>query len=209
MKKCIYCQQEKKSLGIAAHQRFCKQNPDRLTTRIGGGGVKKGTPSPRKGIALSDSHKQNLALSLIGKTTGKAKTEEKEIERKNKISATMKSNPLAGGLREGSGRGIKTWYTSPIAGKVYLRSTYELRYVKVLDSLKINWKQNTQGFDYEFENSKHKYYPDFYLLDENLYIEVKGFKTSKDIAKWEQFPYDIKIIFVKELEKMEDELSRR
>jgi hypothetical protein len=40
-------------------------------------------------------------------------------------------------------------------------------------------------------------------------IEVKGFKTTKDIAKWEQFPFNIKVIFIEELEKMEDELSRR
>lgn len=39
----------------------------------------------------------------------------------------------------------------------------------------------------------------FYLINEDLYIEIKGYETSKDEAKWSQFSKKLKIIFGKEL----------
>jgi hypothetical protein len=33
----------------------------------------------------------------------------------------------------------------------------------------------------------------FYLLDSDEYIEIKGYKTEKDVAKWEQFSNDRKL----------------
>jgi len=127
---------------------------------------------------------------------------EKELERRKKISETMKANPNAGGLREGSGRGVKTWYTSPIAGKVYLRSSYELAFVKWLDANNIKWKGNLLKFPYTFENKIRYYYPDFYLIDTNEYIEVKGFRTKQDIAKWNNFPHKLKILYKDDLIKI-------
>lgn len=30
----------------------------------------------------------------------------------------------------------------------------------------------------------HLYFPDFYLSDYDIYIEVKGYKRERDICKW-------------------------
>lgn len=144
--------------------------------------------------------KKKVLTSLKGKRTGRASTEEKEIDRRKRISESIKKNPNCGGIREGSGRGVKTWYESPIAGKVYLRSTYELIYVKYLDRNEIEWKQNSQGFDYFFDKRWRKYYPDFIVGE--TYIEVKGFKTIKDEAKWQQFPHLLKILYWEDLKNM-------
>lgn len=133
---------------------------------------------------------------------GIASTPEKEALRRQKISETMKKNPKAGGLRKGSGRGKKCWYESPIAGKVYLRSTYELEYCRYLDEKGTRWKQNLEGFEYEFKGKVHRYFPDFILLDENCYIEIKGFKRENDEAKWKSFPYRLQILYYNDLQKM-------
>jgi len=124
----------------------------------------------------------------LGHKIGVCDDSEKELIRRKKISNTMKANPNAGGLREGSGRGVKQWYNSPIAGNVYLRSTYELEYAKWLDRNNINWKQNYKKFPYEFKGDVKFYYPDFYLPDSDEYIEVKGYITEKDKCKWKFFP---------------------
>jgi hypothetical protein len=155
-----------------------------------------------KGIPLTEEHKEKIANSLLGKSKGTALDPEKEKERRKKISETMKANPSAGGLREGSGRGVKTWYESPIAGRVYLRSTYELIYAKFLDSRQIKWKANKKSFEYLFEDKERRYYPDFYLIDEDCYVEIKGFKTKQDEAKWKVFPHKLKVLFGKDLEKL-------
>lgn len=138
-----------------------------------------------------------------GWVKGTADTLEKEIERKRKISETMKKNPNAGGLRQGSGRGKKCWYESKIAGKVFLDSTWELAYAKWLDENNINWKRNWIKFPYEREGKTRYYIPDFYLIDSDEYIEVKGFERTEDKLKWDAFPYKLKVLKYKELTELE------
>lgn len=118
------------------------------------------------------------------------------------LKLLKEKNADKGGLREGSGRGLKQWYESPIAGKVYLRSSYEFEYVKYLDSKGILWRANKEKFPYIFQNKTFHYYPDFYLVKENVYVEIKGFKTERDKAKWSQFPLPLKVLFQKDLEEI-------
>jgi hypothetical protein len=131
---------------------------------------------------------------------GTAFTEETELMRRKKISETMKKNSNAGGRRNGSGRGKKCWYESKIAGKVFLDSSYELEYAKYLDKININWKRNWIKFPYIDEKNKLRYYiPDFYLIDIDEYIEIKGYETEKDKLKWASFPYKLTVLKYKEL----------
>lgn len=143
-----------------------------------------------------------ITAKKSSRTSGCASTPERELERRRKISETMKKNPAAGGLREGSGRGKKTWYNSKIAGKVYLRSTYELAYAKFLDEHNIRWRQNLTGFKYIFNEEEHTYYPDFYLIDEDMYVEIKGFIRKNDEYKWSYFPYKLKILMYEDLVRL-------
>jgi len=151
-------------------------------------------------ISVPRTHRDSTVLSISKRdNVGKSKSINAEIERRNKISSTMQKNPKCGGLREGSGRGKKQWYDSPIAGRVYLRSSYELEYVKYLDKNNINWKPNHQKFLYTFNNKQKYYYPDFYLVDSNEYIEIKGYKTEKDVVKWQQFPHKLTVLMKQHL----------
>ena len=198
MVSCRFCEKQYSSLGIKMHEKFCTLNPNRSLTHSGG--RKKGSTPWNKGKTLSDEHRASIVKSLTGVSTGRSSSEDGEKLRREKISATMKSNPQAGGLRQGSGRGVKSWYESPIAGKVYLRSTYELEYVKFLDEKGISWIANIQSFRYLFNGEEHSYYPDFFLPDDNCYVEIKGFKTLKDEAKWSQFPLQLKILYKKDID---------
>ena len=144
----------------------------------------------------------NPKIKKIRKFPGKANSEEAEQLRRQKISETMKKNPKAGGLRVGSGRGKKQWYESSIAGNVYIRSSYELEYVKWLDKNNIKWKSNLIKFPYYFAGKFRYYYPDFYLIDTEEYIEIKGYKTEQDIDKWKAFPYKLRVIFKQDLLNM-------
>jgi hypothetical protein len=61
--------------------------------------------------------------------------------------------------------------------------SWELEVAKWLDNNKIKWTKKIKGFEYEW-NGKRIYYPDFYLLVYNVYLEVKGYERERDKAKW-------------------------
>ena len=60
------------------------------------------------------------------------------------------------------------------------------------------------SFSYNFQNKLRRYTPDFYLVDTCEYVEIKGYKTEKDDAKWCQFPKDktLKILVEYDLKQL-------
>jgi len=68
-----------------------------------------------------------------------------------------------------------TWYISPIAGRVHLESSWELKLAKDLDFNLINWNRPKRSFVWiSKKQTSHKYYPDFYLPDYDCYIDPKN-----------------------------------
>lgn len=66
-------------------------------------------------------------------------------------------------------------------GKIYyLKSSYELRICRFLDRNNIDFEYEFKGFEYVYDNSRHTYYPDFYLKDYGLVLEVKPEKFITD-----------------------------
>lgn len=77
------------------------------------------------------------------------------------------------------------WYESPIAGRVWLESSWEVKIAKSLDNNNIKWVRPKVGFTWVDEDGKfHKYYPDFYLVDYNTYLDPKNpYCIKQDIYK--------------------------
>ena len=144
-----------------------------------------------KGTKASDAVRSKISESLKGKPW-KPKSPESELARRKKISETMRSNPSAGGYRPGSGVGKGCWHNSPISGQVYLDSTYEKRLANYLDQKGIPWQRNKERFPYTFKDKEHSYIPDFKI--NGVFVEVKGYTTEKDRAKWKFFPHKLIIL---------------
>jgi hypothetical protein len=86
--------------------------------------------------------------------------------------------------------------------KVYYRSSYELNYCKQLDEIKIDYDMESLRIKY-FDtqvNKKRIAVPDFYLIDENMIVEIKSTYTlniqnMKDKFKaYESLGYKTKLI---------------
>lgn len=58
-----------------------------------------------------------------------------------------------------------------------------------------------QGFTYTW-NGERTYFPDFYIESLDLYVEVKGYETDRDRAKWLHFPKKLCIIKAAEIKKI-------
>lgn len=138
------------------------------------------------GLKISESLKGN-------KNLGRGKTPEIESARIEKIRTAININ-YANGWQSKAGRCKKIFYTSNICGQVKLDGTWEKFLAEYFDSNNINWIRNTKRFKYYFENKYRWYTPDFYLVDFKCYVEVKGYETIKDKAKWSQFTDQLVIL---------------
>lgn len=60
------------------------------------------------------------------------------------------------------------------SGKVYhMRSSWEVKLAEYLDSLDIRYTYEGLKIPYSYKNNIYNYYPDFYLPDYNIVLEVK------------------------------------
>ena len=181
---CKFCGEERKSKrSVDAHQALCKSNPDRKDPAKWATGNRKGVPSWNSGLSgdprckHTEESRQNMSEKM------KERTPEWHKENGKRISESVKKK-----VEEG------TWHTS-LARNMHieykdadLHGTWELKYAQYLDSNGISWIRNKDSFSYVFEEKDRKYTPDFYLPETDEYVEIKGFKTEKDVAKWGQFP---------------------
>ncbi len=106
-----------------------------------------------------------------------------------------RSDSMNRAVREGRQRTPKPYGKSSIAYKgIILQSKWELQVAKYMDENNIKWERPIMGHEYTFESNTHLYFPDFYLIDCDTYIEVKGWKQPKDECKWKDFKFKLKII---------------
>ncbi len=75
-----------------------------------------------------------------------------------------------------------------------LLGSWEERVAKYLDEHRISWTRPKNGIRYTYKNQEHYYFPDFYLTDLDVFVEVKGYETDRDREKWKQFPFKLVIL---------------
>lgn len=67
------------------------------------------------------------------------------------------------------------WYESPIAGRVWLESSWEVKCAEMLDKHKILWRRPRESFLWiDVIGRPHQYHPDFYLEESGLYLDPKN-----------------------------------
>lgn len=76
-------------------------------------------------------------------------------------------------------------------------SSWEILAKKYFDRHYItSTREVRKRFTYFFDGSYRTYLPDFYLRKLGIYVEVKGMITPRDIAKWQQFPKDKRLLIL-------------
>ena len=202
---CKYCGKEcKNKNSLAQHEIRCRENPDRINVEIEGlnnvghkswnkGLTKEIDERVKKGFeTYTRNHKLGLHKVLFGEDNPS-----KRLDVKEKISNSCLKRSKLG-----------KWHVS-LAKKIHynyknndLHGSWELYYVIFLDNKNIRWERNKKRFKYYFNDKYHYYTPDFYLPDEDLYIEIKGYKTEKDNYKWDQFPLKLKVLMYNDLNEL-------
>ncbi|MDD5649984.1 MAG: hypothetical protein PHF86_06135 [Candidatus Nanoarchaeia archaeon] len=124
--------------------------------------------------------------SKKGKSSGKCSDPVLERQRRESISRTAKLTKSTGGYRKGSGRGKKGWFKG-----YFCDSSWELAWVIYHLDHGIEFERNHERFEYEYNEEKHFYIPDF--KKDGNFVEVKGFKNGQFYAKMQCFPKHLTI----------------
>lgn len=197
---CQYCGKLCKLYGLKNHEKYCKENPNRIQIKRKMSEYKNGTYVPwNKGLtkdtdervaknakSISDSYSSGKSKSWCKGLT--KETDDRLAKLSKKVSDTINTKVEN-----------DTWHSS--LGKVYhydcngysMHGSWELALAEYLNSKNIKWIRPKDKFKYYFKDAWHWYHPDIYIIDYDIYIEVKGCITEKDFAKWEQFPRDKKL----------------
>ena len=196
---CKYCGKEFNKYGIKNHEIHCKLNPNYIPGKSNfwihpETKIKSNQFIKAKELGLDKPIISNETKNKIGNSWRNKK--HSDIE-KQKIKETIKENINTG-----------NWHLSFSKSRIIeykgikFLGSWEANFARYLDEHNIKWERPNKYFDYIFENENHKYLPDFYLPDYNLYIEIKGYPTNKDFAKWEQFNNNLDIYFGDDLYKL-------
>ena len=195
---CKYCSKEcKNDNSLRNHERLCKLNPDRKEDELKGY-VRPWTEERRK--------QHSLIMKERSKTSNRhiwSKEERQEASRKSKLcnqkywteerrrqqSETMKKiverSPGSYSANNVCGRTKKYEMIDYLGSRVMLNGKWEVEVANWLNRQNIKWTNIIkEGFKYIWENSEHLYFPDFYLPEYDLYLEVKGYERERDHCKW-------------------------
>lgn len=186
---CIYCGKQCKNLNsLKNHERLCKENPDRqilVSNFIKWNEYRAGKHLQKMSNQYIKA-KETGDIYLVSDETRKklsdaAKERVYTKEHREKLSKKMKEvakdNPNYSFAKN-------KYFKKEIINGFRMDSSWESIFANYLNKNNIKWIKNKKSFKYIFENEEHSYYPDFYLEDFNLYVEIKGQETEKDKAKY-------------------------
>ena len=155
---CIYCNKEYYSgHSVGSHERCCELNPSRF---IFSDELKKKLSDKARSYKWTDEQKAKHS-SIMRKVV----IENKESYSSSNVSGRVKLYEFDGSVYKGK------WELA--VAKSLTKSG--IRFTNRVDPIPYFWPKT---------NKIHLYFPDFYLIDFNLYLEVKGYERERDHAKW-------------------------
>ena len=197
---CNFCSKECKSNNsLKNHERCCVKNVNRVYRNgmLGKKGSNQFTQARGLGLSIPVMTKETIIKGI--ETKRKNGTLNKTEIQKNNTSIAMK-------------KAVEKYpesYTSSNRGRtkqivvdgIKLQGQWEVDFYLWAKNKGLNPQRPTQGFKYIW-NGERTYYPDFYIESLDLYVEVKGYETDRDRAKWSQFPKKLCIIKEKEIKEI-------
>lgn len=175
---CAHCDKDFVSTSsYKNHVRRCPKNPDKINEVLSPVGREK-----LRKMAKEHNEKQWSDVAF-------------RAQHKESMARAVKNNPES--------------YTSSNRGRtkqieidgIKLQGRWEVAFYTWAKEQGLNPQRSTESFAYTWQGERW-YHPDFYLPTLDLYVEVKGYETDRDRAKWLHFPKKLAIIRAKEIEEI-------
>jgi len=180
--KCLYCGKDfTLKNGHTLHQKSCKLNPNRVAGK---------NQWSLEDYKIRDETREKL--SECSRIRALMWNDESKKLHSIRMKLVVDQHPES--------------YTSSNRGRtkqiiyngIKFQGQWELDFYKWCECKNIDIERSTEWFEYNW-NGIRKYNPDFYIPSLDLYVEVKGYETDRDRAKWSQFPKKLRIIKQREI----------
>lgn len=211
--KCKYCGRVCKNRNsLAQHEIRCKENPNRIK-------IKSNSSNFIEYNKLVKLGKRKASNQFIkAKELGLPQPIVTE-ETREKLGRTWRGKTLPTQMKEKISEGMQravrlypdSYSSSNVNGRVkkviykdiILDSQWEVDFAIWLDEKQIVWERPNNGFEYIYEDKKHIYYPDFYLPQLDIYVEVKGYKRERDEYKWKSL-HNLIVVSATDIKRIKD-----
>lgn len=187
---CKFCEKQcKNKNSLINHQRLCKLNPDRQLTWM-----QQQINLGKNGFERSDEYRERQRIAALNRPPMSEETKQKIRENSQNKTQRYRDNHSKV-MREAVKRNPESYSDKNIVGRsrhfevngVRYNSTWEFVVAEFLTSQNIKWKRSgIKPENYQWNDKWHLYFPDFLLEEYDCYIEVKGYETERDRAKWSQ-----------------------
>lgn len=77
-----------------------------------------------------------------------------------------------------------------------MRSSWEIKFAQYLDNKNMEWLYEPKSFPIKYNEKEGTYTPDFLLLKENKFIEIKGWWRGDAYIKYSSFIEQYKNILI-------------
>ena len=194
MYECQFCGSERKSIySLKSHEVRCKKNPNRIKSYCEDWTEEKRI---KHSTIMKEKNTNSLRFFsveqrlMMSKNSKEANRKYWTADARKRHSEKMKENvrlyPESYSTKNISGR-VKMFDAIDSFGKhTKLKGNWELIVSKYLSENNIRWSNDIKPFSYFWNSGWHLYFPDFYLPDLDLYIEVKGYERERDRCKWKE-----------------------
>lgn len=192
---------------LLTHERFCHSNPKRDQSPFEKEDFHENLrKSGKRNNQYTKAKQLNLPKPVLSKETieklsksssGKVWTKEQKENHSKIMLEIAKTNPNS--YSAGNQGRCKTYEIDGIK----LKGSWEVKYYLYCIENNIPIIRPTNGFQYHWEGKTRTYYPDFYHPNFDVYIEIKGYETDRDKAKWTNFPKKLLIFRSQQIKSIE------
>ena len=194
MQYCQFCKREAKTnVSNAQHELYCKQNPNKKQKipsygMLGKQGAGSNQYLKAKKLGLPIPLMTDLTRSKISKSSQERQIiDEQRAARSVAMKQAVINNP------ESYSSANRGRVKQIIIDGIIFQGQWEVDFYMWCKESGIKVERCIEWFSYEWNGSR-KYNPDFFLPELSVYIEVKGYETERDRAKWEHFPKRLAIV---------------
>lgn len=156
---------------------------------------KKGANQYTYGAVMSKKTKSKISKATTLQNVERWSNPDNKIKHSTAMKKAVENNPES---YSSSNRGRTKQI---IVDGIKLQGQWEVDFYQWAKNQGLHPKRPTESFPYEW-NGTRSYFPDFYIESLDMYIEVKGYETDRDRAKWLTFPKKLRIIKEAEIKQI-------